>query len=288
MRIVVTGSGGQLGAAVVYTCSRSHAVVPLTHADLDITDDGAVRSTMERERPDAIVNCAAFNEVDEAEDRPVDALNVNAFGVRALARAAERAGAAFVHFSTDFVFAGAAAEPYTEEDRPGPLSVYATTKLLGEWFALDVPRAFVLRVESLFGQAPGGPPSRGTVAAIARGLLDGTSPRVFEDRTVSPTLVTDAAEATCHLLESAAAPGLYHCVNTGSCTWFEFAKELAAQLHVPPALTPVLMRDVPLRAQRPQFCALSNAKLRAAGFTMPAWQDAVARYAQALTTTPVR
>jgi dTDP-4-dehydrorhamnose reductase len=176
------------------------------------------------------------------------------------------------------VFDGTASAPYTELDRPNPRSVYAASKLLGEWFALDVPRAYVLRVESLFGRAPGGPVEKGSVASILRTLRAGGSPRVFVDRTVSPTYVVDAARATRQLVESGAPPGLYHCVNSGNCTWFEFATELARLLDIPANLDPVRMADVPRPAQRPQYCALSNEKLRAAGIDMPTWQDALARY----------
>src|SRR5258706_3986157 len=163
MRIAILGSQGQLGAALVRECAAGHDVVALTHADLDLTDDLAVAAAIPRIAPDAVLNCAAYNDVDGAEDHPVEALNLNAFGVRALARAAAEQRAALVHFSTDFVFDGTASAPYTEEDRPSPRSVYATSKLLGEWFALDAPRGYVVRVETLFGRAPGRP-AKGTVA----------------------------------------------------------------------------------------------------------------------------
>src|SRR5204863_6627527 len=115
---------------------------------------------------------------------PVDALATNAFGVRALARAAHAHGATLVHYSTDFVFDGAASAPYAETDRPNPQSTYAASKLIGEWFALDAPRAYVLRVESLFGRAPGAGPEKGSAAGIMRALLAGGSPKVFADRTI--------------------------------------------------------------------------------------------------------
>jgi dTDP-4-dehydrorhamnose reductase len=145
MRIAVIGARGQLGAAIVREFTR-HEVIPLVREDLDISDDRAVRAMIERLRPDVIINCAAYNDVDGAEDHPVDALNVNAFAVRALAGTAAALDAIFVHFSTDFVFDGTASTPYTEDDRPNPRSVYAVSKLLGEWFAVDAPRWYVLRV----------------------------------------------------------------------------------------------------------------------------------------------
>jgi dTDP-4-dehydrorhamnose reductase len=159
--------------------------------------------------------------------------------------------------------------------------VYATSKLLGEWFALDAPRAYVLRVESLFGRTPNGPAAKGSVAGILETLKAGGSPKVFADRTISPTYLADAARATRQIVEMdvrRAPPGVYHCVNSGSCTWLEFAQELARQLRIDATLTPVRMPDMPLRAQRPQYCALSNAKLQSLGISMPIWQDALARY----------
>ena len=155
MRIAVVGARGQLGAAIVHDLSTAHDVKALSRADVDVTSDAAVAAAIEPLRPEAIVNCAAYNDVDQSEDQPIEALNVNAFAVRALARAAATVGAVFVHYSTDFVFDGAASAPYSEEDRPNPRSVYGASKLLGEWFAADAPRAYVLRVESLFGLLTG-------------------------------------------------------------------------------------------------------------------------------------
>jgi dTDP-4-dehydrorhamnose reductase len=278
MRIVVVGAGGQLGAAVAHECRAKHEVVALNHAALDVSDDRAVAEAMDRLKPDVIVNGAAYTNVDGAEDHPIDALNANAFGVRALALAARAHGAALVHYSTDFIFNGAASAPYTEDDRPSPRGVYAMSKLLGEWFAGDAPRAYVLRVESIFGRAPGAGPERGSVAWILTTLTAGGSPKVFVDRTISPTYAIDAALATRLLVESAAPAGLYHCVNTGSCTWMEFAQELARQMGVEPRFVPVRLSDMALRAPRPLYCALSNEKLRKAGIDMPTWQDALGRY----------
>jgi len=284
MRIAIVGARGQLGAAVVEECALAHRTIGFARDDLDIADDAAVIDAMTRLRPDAIVNGIAYTDVDGAESHPIDALNANAFAVRTLARAANAVGAALVHYGTDFVFDGAASVPYTENDRPNPRSVYAASKLLGEWFATDAPRAYVLRVESLFGRTATGPAPRGTVANIVNVLKAGGTPKLFEDRTVSPTYLADAARATRLLLESSAPPGLYHCVNSGCCTWLEFGRALAAGLggdEFVTRLVPVRMADVTLKAIRPRYCALSNVKLAAVGIAMPPWQDALARYVTA-------
>src|SRR3954471_3328967 len=139
MRIAVIGARGQLGAAMVYEAGKAHEVIAFDRASLDIENDAAVMEAMRRTRPDAIVNCAGYNAVDAAEAHPLDALRANAFAVRSLARAARSLGATLVQFSSDFVFDGLASSPMSEDLPPNPRSTYAASKLLGEWFASDVP-----------------------------------------------------------------------------------------------------------------------------------------------------
>jgi dTDP-4-dehydrorhamnose reductase len=273
MRILVTGAGGQLADASAAGYAGIADVLALSHAELDITDDDAVRQRESAFRPDVIINCAAYNHVDRAEEEAVHALNVNSFAMRTLARSASAAGATLVHYSTDFVFDGRASSPYTENDLPNPQSVYAASKLLGEWFARDAPRAFVLRVESLFG----GPTAKSSVDRIVDLLAEGREARVFTDRTVSPSYVVDVVAATRGLLERG-RPGLYHCVASGFCTWYELGQEIARQLGGSTHIVPISVKDVSLPAVRPQFAALSNAKLLRAGISMPSWQDALSRY----------
>jgi dTDP-4-dehydrorhamnose reductase len=278
MRIAVVGAAGQLGAAIVDEFGGTADVVPITRSLADVTDAAALTAAVERARPDVIVNCAAYNAVDAAEDHPVDALAVNSFAVRTLSRAARSLGAALVHYGSDFVFDGEGSQPHAETDPVNPRSAYGASKLLGEWFALEAPRGYVLRVESLFGGVSGGPPPKGTVHSLVEGLKAGKRVTVFYDRTVSPTYIPDAARATRELLERSAPPGLYHCVNSGCCTWREFAEEAARLLGVAPDLNAIRMADVTLRAPRPLYCAMSNQKLREAGVEMPGWQDALRRY----------
>jgi dTDP-4-dehydrorhamnose reductase len=277
-RILVTGATGLLGRAIVHRLRGAADVVPLARADLDITDGTAVEGRIRAEHPDVIINCASDNDVDGAETQPLRALEVNAFAVRELARAADDAGATLVHYSSDFVFDGTTTRPYREEDEPNPQSVYAASKLLGEWFAIEARRAFVLRVESLFGAAPGETGRRGSLETIADAIAHGREVPVFTDRTVSPTYVRDIVWATEALLQRDTAPGLYHCVNTGAATWFEIALEMGRLLGREPRLKPVTLKDVTLRAPRPAYCALDNGRLRARGIVMPSWQDAIARH----------
>jgi dTDP-4-dehydrorhamnose reductase len=273
-RVVVTGAAGQLGSTLVARLSPRCEVFPFTRADLDIADDEKVRAAMTSIAPDAVINCAAYNDVDGAESNAAAALAANSIGVRALARATASAKATLVHYSTDFVFDGEATEPYRESDSPRPLSTYGLSKLLGEWFALEVPSAYVLRVESLFG----GHPAKSSVDKILAGLRAGQPVRVFHDRTVTPSFVDDVAAATEQMLTARAPFGLYHCVNSGTVTWLGIAEKIAALLGRGAEIVAVSVNDVKLRARRPQYCALSNQKLASIGVTMPGWEEAIERY----------
>ena len=273
---VVLGAQGQLGDAMAARLAARHEVVAYGRGDLDITAADEVRAALTSLCPDVILNCAAYTRVDDAEDHPLEALQVNGWAVRTLAEVATDIEATLVHFSTDFVFAGDDDRPLSEDDRPNPQSVYAASKLLGEWLAAETPRHYVVRVESLFG----GLRPASSVDRIMDAIGSGAEVRAFSDRTVSPSYVEDVAAATDALLTKTPAWGLYHCVNSGHTTWTGIAHELARLAGRPEArITPTRMADVPLRAGRPRFAALSNARLAAAGIAMPTWQDALARYA---------
>lgn len=277
-KALVVGAAGQLGSAMVRRLSRETAVVALTRRELDLTDRLAVMTAVARERPDVILNCAAYNAVDTAEDAVAEALAANAFVPQSLARAARAVDATLVHYSTDFVFDGQSSQPYTEADPPNPQSVYGQSKLMGEWLASDAPRAYILRVESLFG----GPAAGSSIDRIITSLRSGKPARVFVDRVVTPSFVDDVVEATWSLLVRKAEPGLYHVVNAGETTWHALGAEAARLLGSTANLVPVKVADVPMRAKRPQYCALSIEKLLSAGVRMPAWQDALARHIRSI------
>jgi dTDP-4-dehydrorhamnose reductase len=278
MRVMVTGAGGLLGAAVCRAFAPHVDLHAFDRARLELTDATAVGAAVSAVAPDLVINCAAFNDVDGAEDRAPEALAVNAFAVLSLARAAHRAGARLVHYSTDFVFDGLASEPYTEEDPPRPQSTYGASKLLGDWFALEESRAWVLRVESLFGDPRSSGGRRGSLGTLVDKIKSGAEVPVFVDRTVSPACTVDVARATRELVAADAPPGIYNCVNSGFGTWADVAAEAARLLGVPLHMRPLTLETAGLKARRPRFCALSNEKLARAGVRMPDWRDALARY----------
>jgi dTDP-4-dehydrorhamnose reductase len=279
MRVLVTGAGGLLAAAIIREFEAAgETVVALDRRALDLTEADRVQRTVHEAGADVVINCAAYNDVDGAEADARAALALNAFAVRSLARATRESGSGLVHYSTDFVFDGTQTRPYVEDDRPNPCGTYGASKLLGEWFALEHPSAYVLRVESLFGEpGPGGSRS-GSLRGILTKIESGETAPVFVDRTITPGYTADIALATRRLVKERAAAGLYHCVNSGPTTWADVAAETARVLGLPLHMTPITLESVQLRARRPRYSALSNAKLAAAGISMPTWQDALSRH----------
>ena len=280
MRVIVVGAAGQLGSAIVQEFAAAGAdVLGLGRRHLDITDKHRVTELACR-RPDVVVNCAAYNAVDAAEMHPDAAAAVNAHAVRSLAEAAEAAGAVFVHYSTDFVFDGESERPYTEEDVPRPINEYGRSKAAGERNAASARRHYVMRLSSVFGGRPG--QGRGGATTIDRMIAQtraGEEVVAFADRTLTPSYTYDVSWATRRLVDGAAPPGVYHCVNSESTTWTDLAREVAARL-----TAPCRVRSIPTGAvvhqgaRRPLRCALSNAKLADVGIVMPTWRDALARH----------
>jgi dTDP-4-dehydrorhamnose reductase len=280
-RVLLTGAGAQLASALRDRATPGFTITACARAALDVTRAADVARVFREVRPQVVLNCAAFNDVDRAEHQAEAALAINGLAVAALAKAAAAADATLVHYSTDFVF-----DPI---DDPGPLpesaplrprSVYAQSKLLGELYARQAPRHYVLRVESLFG----GTPAKSSLDRMATTLRSGGVVRAFADRTVSPSYVPDIADATFRLLTTGVPHGLYHCVNSGHGTWHDVATALAGALGVNPAtaVMAVPLASVSFAVPRPKFAALSNAALAAHGVPLPHWRDALGRYAATL------
>src|SRR5262245_53168401 len=278
MRILVTGAGGRLGGAIrAELASAGHTVAALGRAELDIRCEGQVRDAITKLGCEVIVNCSAYNDVDGAEANREAAFSINAHGPAVLAEAASAAGVILVHYGTDFVFDGTASEPYGEDDLPNPLNVYGASKLCGETAVRLIGDHYILRVESLFGGS-GIVARQATVDWIAAKLRTGAVVHAVADRTVSPSYVFDVARATRTLLEYQAPFGTYHCVNSGSGTWYELAVEIADLLGIGGGIGPVTAADLKTSARRPKFCSLSNLKLFGVGVPMPAWQAALRRH----------
>jgi dTDP-4-dehydrorhamnose reductase len=280
LRAVVLGGEGLLGRAFKGRLPELGFDLRAApgRAECDITSETAVRTLLERHRPDVVLNAAGFTNVDKAEAEPAAAYLANAIAPERLARETERLGASFVHYSTDYVFDGEQERPYDEFDPPSPQGLYARSKLAGERLVLGASRrAFVVRVGCLYG--PGG---RNFPSTLPGRLLAGETILADASRKGSPTWVDDVVR-TCAALARTEHFGLYHCTAAGETSWYDYAAFLAAELGLPGervrASDPAGLKLV---APRPRRAILDNLMLRLRGLdTMPTWQEAARRYLRA-------
>jgi dTDP-4-dehydrorhamnose reductase len=283
VRVVVVGAAGQLGRELGRVLPRE-TTVTLARADLDLRDAATVAARIAALAPAVVVNAAADNRVDSAEDDPADAVAVNALAVASLARACRDAGAWLVHVSTDYVFDGRSTRPYTEDDAPNPLGAYARSKLAGELLARTLaPRHAVVRVAGLY--AHGG--SRGKGGSFVDRVLaqahDRQRLRIVADQVTAPTWARDVAVALARLLprlEGGEAPaGVYHVTNAGACSWYEFARAVLERAGIEASVEPITTAELGARAPRPPYSVLANARLAALGEPpLRDWRDALAAY----------
>lgn len=276
MRFVVLGAAGQLGRDL---CPRLPGeVTALDRSGFDLARLEAMAPRLREFRPDVVVNCAAYNLVDRAEDDPEAAFAVNVWGVRRLALACRELGCVLAHFSTDYVF-GLDPDrhtPYTADDAPGPVSAYGLSKLAGEYLVRSLcPRHYVIRTCGLYGLWGRGGKGGNFVEAMLRGAAKGQPLRVVHDQRCTPSYTADVAEATVPLVQSGRY-GLYHMTNAGSCTWYEFARTILELAGVKAAVTPITTAELGAAARRPAYSVLANnvPPLRS-------WQEALAGYLEA-------
>lgn len=279
-KVVVVGGGGQLGVEICREFERrGWTVRRFDRKSLDVTNSHAVESAVAQEDPQLVVNAAAYNQVDIAENEPKAAFEANALAVRNLAMACRQAGSQLVHYSTDYVFDGRKGNPYVETDSPHPLGAYAVSKLAGELYAqayLDNP--LVLRVSGVFG--PGGMyTNRGNFVELMLRLAKGGSPiRVVRDHLASPTYAPAIASRTADLVDRGIG-GLFHLGGGQPISWYDYAQLIFKTAGLSPDLTPTTEHEYRTAARRPKYSALSNAKIEGAGIqAMPALADALKDY----------
>jgi dTDP-4-dehydrorhamnose reductase len=262
---MVTGAAGMLGRDVVELLDQEDdaKIVALTRAELDITNADAVRAAVTGDRPDVVVNCAAWTAVDDAETNEADALRVNGQAARTLAAACADAGARLIHISTDYVFDGTAKEPYAEDAPTGPRSAYGRTKLAGEQAVLELlpETGYVVRTAWLYGAH--GP---NFVRTMIRRARDRESVDVVADQRGQPTWSRDVAAQLLALPAVGAPPGIYHATNSGEASWYGLAAEVYRLLGADPGrVDPTTSDRFPRPAPRPAYSVLGHDGWRRAG-----------------------
>lgn len=271
MKALVTGAGGQLGQALIATCPADVTLVALARADLDITNADAATAHITAERPDVIINAAAYTAVDKAESDEAAARALNAAAPGHLARAAAAVGARFVHVSTDFVFDGSAGTPYHPDAPTSPLGVYGATKLAGE--AAAGPDALIVRTAWVYAPTGGN-----FVRTMLRLMAERPEVRVVADQIGTPTYAPQLADTIWRLI-AANARGIFHATDSGAASWYDFAVAIQEEalaiglLNEAVPVLPITTADFPTPARRPSYSVLDKSATNAAtGTIAPHWR----------------
>jgi dTDP-4-dehydrorhamnose reductase len=279
MRVMVTGAGGMTGSELIRQASeRGWECAAFTRSDLDISDPASVATAVSTVRPDCIINAAGYTQVDAAETNPAEAMSANATGPANLAKAARQNGATMIQISTDYVFDGAAREPYLPDAPVGPLNLYGESKLAGEIAVRDaLPRHAIVRTSWVYSFE-----GKNFVRSMLNAGAEKEEVRVVNDQHGRPTAARDLADA---LLTVAAVmserdelAGTFHFANAGATTWFDFAAAIF-QLRggKAPRLTPISTAEFPTPARRPHWSVLDTASFeKAFGVTPRSWKEALA------------
>lgn len=278
MRIAVVGAFGQLGSDLIPLLGDR--AIALGHADIEITDPASVTIALDAARPTHVINCAAYNLVDRAEDEPEAAQRVNTSGPQHLADYCAQSGIVLMHVSTDYVFGHDAARrmPLSETDPTGPVSVYGASKLAGELAVRSrCPQHFLVRTCGLYGQRA----ARGKgnfVETMLRLGRECPELKIVADQRCTPTSTADLAAALVSLIETDTF-GTYHATNDGDCSWFEFAREIFRLTDLTVNVIPNTAIEYGAKARRPDYSVLDSTKLASVlGRPMPSWRDALSRY----------
>ena len=272
MRILIIGSSGMLGSDLVEQWNDDD-IIPATSRDVDIREIGQLRQFITQAHPDWVVLTAAYTDVDESERNPQQAFAVNGEGTRNVARIARELGRRLFYISTDYVFDGASHRPYEPDDPIHPLNVYGASKAAGEDAVREQSKDWVIaRTSWLFGACRASFPEKILRAAARQPQI-----KVVADQIGSPTFTRDLAAAIRDLVRSDAR-GILHITNAGSCSWFEFAKEVLLKAGRRTPILPITTAEADRLAKRPAYSVLSPASLTVRGIRLRSWQEAVNAY----------
>jgi dTDP-4-dehydrorhamnose reductase len=279
MNVAVIGANGQLGTDLMDVLSAKHNVTGLNHADIEITEIESVRNALSTIKPAIVLNTAAYHIVPEAEKFPARAFQINGIGTLNLAKVCQDLDTRLVHYSTDYVFDGKKQKPYTEDDLPNPLSVYANTKLSGEYFALNYcDHSYVIRVSGIYGKVPCRAKGGNFITTMIKLANEKPEVRVVNDEILTPTPTYHIAKNTAALIDTDAF-GLYHMSCEGEVSWYEFAKVIWETLQLKTPLYAASVKDFPLVVKRPFYSVLENKNLNKLGINeMPEWKEALIQF----------
>jgi dTDP-4-dehydrorhamnose reductase len=275
IKVAIIGANGQLGSDLANVFAEE--ALPLSHDEVEVKDINSCRRVLKD--VDTVINCAAYVKVDESEDNPEEAFMVNAIGARNVALVCNERGIKNVYISTDFVFDGKKKDPYHEDDNPNPINIYGLSKYAGEILTQNYcEKYYIIRSASLYGRRG----ARGKGGNFVDWMIEKANNneiiKVVDDVVMSPTYTKDAAEMIKKIIEKKLPYGIYHVVNQGYCSWFEFAGKIFEFLDINANLFPIKSDEIDRKARRPKFSALESAKLNSFGLRMRNWEDALKDY----------
>jgi len=275
MKIAVIGATGQLGSDLVKVFDE---VIPLTHVEMEIKDLLSCLKTLEKHKPDVVINCASYVRVDDAEDYAEEVFAVNSVGAKNVTIACKKINAVNVYISTDYVFDGSKNTPYTEEDHPNPINTYGISKVAGEFYTKLVERHYIIRVSSLFGAAGASGKGGNFVETMITKAKNKETIMVVDDMVMSPTYTVDAAAMIKEILIKNLPFGIYHAANKGQCSWYKFAKTIFNTLGIEVRLSPTKTNILQSKARRPMYSPLVSVDLKKYGLEMEGWEAALKNY----------
>lgn len=280
-KILLIGKNGQLGAEIMKSAPFfDFEIVGFDKEELDVTNKSQAEQKIKEIKPDILINTSAYNAVLMCETNFLPAMSVNFMAVQNLARICKENNITFVTYSTDYVFDGEKGTPYDEDDAPNPLQVYGISKLAGEYAALAFypENTLIIRTCGLYGGKGGSPEKGNFVLNIIKEASEKEIIEVSSEQIISPTNAGDLSKATLKLLDSKADPGIYHLVNEGYCSWYEFTKEIFDIAKITKKLEPIDRGGATGQMQRPKFSALKNTKAKNLGIELPSWQEGIKSY----------
>lgn len=282
MKILIIGRTGQLGSALIQDAiPLGHDIFAPSKQELNVTNQSEFLDAMEYFHPEVVINTSAFHNVPLCEVEPLNAFETNCIAIGKMAEISSEYNAWFVSFSTDYVFGGETEKPYIESDIQNPLQIYGLSKLAGEYAVLSHEKSIIIRTCGLYGFQ--GATSKGGNFVDNR-INDAQKKDIMEisnDQTISPTYTGDLSKAVLQLISHPfKESGIYHLVNEGCCTWYEFTEEIFRLLGIDIELIPVDRKGKTGNMRRPLFSALKNEKAAKLGITLPNWKEGLNEYLQ--------
>ncbi len=283
MKVLILGPNGQLGSDLFRQGGLEvpHLqLIPLSRKELDVTQTQNIGPTLYEIDFDVLINCTSYHKTDEVELNATQAFAINAHAVKEMVKASKTKKARFIHISTDYVFGGDSNRPYVETDTPDPINVYGASKAMGENLArMAYPNGtYILRVASLYGVAGASGKGGNFVETMIKVGREKGCLRVVNDITMSPTATADVTSMILKLVQHDVEPGIYHAVNSGQATWYEFAREIIERAAINAEVMPISSDEYQTTAKRPPFSALDNSRMTSIFGPIPFWEDALERY----------